>query len=424
MPKKHGVSKEVTTLRKKAEALLLATKRDVAAMPVKDVQRLVHELQVHQIELDMQNEELRSTQVELEASRDRYVNLYDSAPIGYLTLNPKGMILEANLPVCTLLGLNRKDLLGKAVIGFVAAKDQATFLHHIREIFETGIRQVCEVSLARQSGVWVRFESVAVPDEAGLSTRAFTALLDVTDRIRAAASFQAWQQRLERQRNLEERERIGHDLHDGILQSLYAIGLRLEAGRLRFSQFPDEAAAVLTQCIDELNSVMGEVRSFIGGLEGKGLPETSPLTSLRTVARTLARLHGRRVRVSIDPAVASGLSREQSLQILNLAKEALSNSFRHARATLIQVSFCQLKDGVRLTVRDNGTGLRRKGTTGDGHGLLNMAARAKALGGTLSVQSSPGKGTLVVLDLPVPERCQPSDLSPSALRPPVLRRMP
>jgi len=72
--------------------------------------------------------ELRRVQMELEEARDRYVDLYDGAPTGYLTLNPKGMILEANLPACTLLGINQKDLLGKPVIGFVAAKDQATFL--------------------------------------------------------------------------------------------------------------------------------------------------------------------------------------------------------------------------------------------------------------------------------------------------------
>ena len=65
--------------------------------------------------------ELRRVQMELEEARDRYVDLYDGAPTGYLTLNPKGMILEANLPACTLLGINRKDLLGKPVVGFVAA---------------------------------------------------------------------------------------------------------------------------------------------------------------------------------------------------------------------------------------------------------------------------------------------------------------
>ena len=77
-------------------------------MPVKDVQQLVHELQVHQIELEMQNDELRRTQLELEAARDRYVDLYDFSPAGHLTLDTHGTIVEANLRAGTLLGINRK----------------------------------------------------------------------------------------------------------------------------------------------------------------------------------------------------------------------------------------------------------------------------------------------------------------------------
>ena len=102
MAKKPGGSTKVTAFRRQAEALLQATKRDVAAMPIKDVQQLVHALQIHQIELNMQNEELRRTQVELEAARDRYSDLYDFSPAGHLTLDMSGTIVEANLRAATL----------------------------------------------------------------------------------------------------------------------------------------------------------------------------------------------------------------------------------------------------------------------------------------------------------------------------------
>ncbi|MEO5954516.1 MAG: hypothetical protein ABIR36_02335 [Nitrospiraceae bacterium] len=93
MAKKPVRSTKPNGLRRQVEAQLRTTRRDVAAMPVKDVQRLPYELQVHQIELEMQNEELRRPQVELTATRDRYVDLYDCAPTGYLTLDANGMIM-------------------------------------------------------------------------------------------------------------------------------------------------------------------------------------------------------------------------------------------------------------------------------------------------------------------------------------------
>ena len=169
MAKKSGGSTRVTGLRGQAEARLRTTKRDVAAMPVKDVQQLVHELQIHQIELEMQNKELRRAQIELGAARDRYADLYNRVPTGYLTLDLKGMILEADLPACTLIGINRTDLVRQPVIRFVVAKDQSKFRRHLGELFNTGGRQACEVDLAQQDDapISVQFESVAVQDEAG-----------------------------------------------------------------------------------------------------------------------------------------------------------------------------------------------------------------------------------------------------------------
>ena len=158
------------TLRQ-AEARLRATKRDVAAMPVKNVQRLVHELQVHQIELEMQNEELRRTQVELEAARDRYVDLYDFSLAGHLTLDTHGKIVEANLRAGTLLGINRKELIGRPLARFIARDDQDTFHRHCQDVLKTGTRQICEVQVRNETGAsrWVYFESLAVHDESGAS---------------------------------------------------------------------------------------------------------------------------------------------------------------------------------------------------------------------------------------------------------------
>ena len=171
-----------TKLRTQVEMLLRATRQDIAAMPVKDVQQLVHELQVQQIQLEMQNEELRRTQVELEGARDRYLELYDGAPTGYLTVNSRGQILEANLPACTLLGVTRQHLIGTPLIAYISDGDQAEYIRHIRALLRSLNRQSCDLDLIRPDGaaLSVRFESVAIHNPPGEETLVRTALIDIT----------------------------------------------------------------------------------------------------------------------------------------------------------------------------------------------------------------------------------------------------
>ncbi|WP_455389519.1 PAS domain-containing protein, partial [Petrachloros mirabilis] len=187
MAKKTDGPKKRTALRRQALARLRATRRDVEAMPVKDVQQLVHELQVHQIELEMQNDELLRTQAELGAARDRYLDLYDFAPTGHLTLDMHGTIVEANLRVATMLGVDRNKLPGQSLVRFIAGDSQDTFRRHCQDVLKTGRRQTCEVQFRNRAGaaLWVNLESLAVHEEPGRMTRWRTSLKDIGDRKRA-----------------------------------------------------------------------------------------------------------------------------------------------------------------------------------------------------------------------------------------------
>jgi len=191
MAKKPDKSTKGTELRRQAEEQLCATRRDVAAMPVKDVQQLVYELQVHQIELDMQNEELRRTQLELEAARDRYMDLYDFSPAGHLTLDMCGTIVECNLRAATLLGLNRQELIGQSLLRFMEAEDQAIFQRHCREAVKAGAQKTFELQFRNESGVsrWLCLESLAVQEEGGRIAHRRVALLDITDRKQVEEQF-------------------------------------------------------------------------------------------------------------------------------------------------------------------------------------------------------------------------------------------
>jgi PAS domain S-box-containing protein len=114
--------------------------------------QLVHELRVHQIELELQNEELRRMQNELADARSRYFDLYDLAPVGYCTVSEGKIILEANLTAGSLLGLPRDAMVGKRVQNFILAADQDVYYLHRMRLFDTGLPQSCEVRLLRADG--------------------------------------------------------------------------------------------------------------------------------------------------------------------------------------------------------------------------------------------------------------------------------
>ena len=186
MPDRRDVP-QATMLRQRAEGFLGKTSQDIGAMPVQDVQQLVHELQVYQIELEMQNEELRHTQQELETSRDRYSALYDFAPVGYLTLDRAGVIREANLTAARLLGTARGELLRQRLTDFIVPADQDTFYRHRQQVVATPTPQACELAMQRQDGTtfFVRLESLVELDRAGGAPQWRTALSDITERKRA-----------------------------------------------------------------------------------------------------------------------------------------------------------------------------------------------------------------------------------------------
>jgi signal transduction histidine kinase len=206
------------------------------------------------------------------------------------------------------------------------------------------------------------------------------------------------------QQAVQERERISEDLHDGILQSIYAIGLGLEACKPLISDQPKKSAAKLKseiqRTIGQLNHVLEEVRNFIAGLESHILDGQEFDVVLRAMVNSMAASYSIPARVTIETAAVHHLSTEQAYHVMHIAREALSNSFRHSQAGRICLSLRQLRCSVRLSVKDNGVGFNPTTARDVGHGLANMAARARKIGGTLTLQSKPRQGAKVLVDIP------------------------
>lgn len=214
------------------------------------------------------------------------------------------------------------------------------------------------------------------------------------NRAEAALRESEWQVR----RSLELRARLARDLHDGVIQSIYAAGLGLESA---LAQLPPDQPGVrvpLQQCRQSLNDVIREVRGFIMGLEPEQVPRQGFAEELTALTRTMQALWPVQITLQLDPAAARRLSANQEVHALQIVRECISNALRHGEAQAIQISLSARDlDGV-LTVRDNGRGFDPAARPlAKGHGLANIASRAREMGGASLVQSTPDHGTTVTL---------------------------
>lgn len=203
--------------------------------------------------------------------------------------------------------------------------------------------------------------------------------------------------------SLEERVRLGRDLHDSLSQSLYAISLTLESVRKKLGKSaPAELPRRLDQCIAELRRLNQEVRAYIRELEPATLQRQSFREALTAMLDALP-VDESAVRIErrIDAESAALILPEQTAEVINIVREAISNSLRHSKAQTLVVRIQRGDDAVALAVQDDGTGFDFAAGDKRGHGLENIRSRAEALGGSLQIVSTPGKGTRVSLTLPI-----------------------
>jgi PAS domain S-box-containing protein len=153
MAKEQSRQEQLNELRRRAEEALSGKKTaEPCTMPEEDVRALLHELQVHQIELEMQNEELRCANALVEEARNRYVDLYELAPVGYLTLDENGLILEANLTIARMLGVERSRLVGSPLSAYIVIADWYAFRSHLGNVLKDNTHQTCEVRFMKAGG--------------------------------------------------------------------------------------------------------------------------------------------------------------------------------------------------------------------------------------------------------------------------------
>jgi signal transduction histidine kinase len=200
---------------------------------------------------------------------------------------------------------------------------------------------------------------------------------------------------------VQERDRIGRDLHDGIIQSLYAVSLSLEDLPEMMLASPDEAEGRVDAAIDSLQASIRELRNFIYGLRPETFDGADVPAGLVALAEQFRYNTLVEIEIDVDPRAAEDLPEEHGIELLQLVREALSNAARHARARHLELSFRREADGPTLVIADDGVGFDPSGHVAAGHhGLANMTDRAEAIAATMRVESAPGTGTRIIVALP------------------------
>lgn len=331
--------------------------------------------------------ERKAAEDALRASEARLQRFVAEAPIGLVILDDQRRLLSANKAFCELTGYREEDLIGRTYDLYTHPDDLPRNLA-LTEAFYRGEHSAYQLEkrYVRKSGdiIWVSIKAthIELPNHSGPLLLAV--VQDVTERRRAA----------------EERERFSQDLHDNILQSLYAVGMQLEASKLTFGRAPRKSKAYTSQAIEHLNRLVGDVRHFIALLRQEHAPTLDFGQALRQLAASFSSAGETAPELELHDAVISKITSEQGEQLLNIAREALSNSMRHAHATRRWVRLAESNGMIRLHVCDDGIGFDPKRKRKPGHGLANMAARAKRIHARFTLESRPRGGTCITVELP------------------------
>lgn len=419
-------------LRQKAEHLIAQTNavsEDLTGMSPQQIAGLVHELRVHQVELKMQNDELRRIQAELENARDRYLHLYDFAPTAYFTVNEKGTVAEANLTAATLLDRPRKALIGQMFSRFIHRDDQDTWYLYRKNLLETGIFQSPQLRLVKSDGgvFYVNLECMLV-EESGSECKVIRiAATDVTRLKQAEQALQHSNTTLEErvaertaeveQRALQlqrlaiemsdvedrERRRIAMILHDDLQQRLASLRFKI-----LYIVPRDKADEHVEDNIKELEADINEIikisRSLSLDLSPPVLHQRGLIAALGWLAKDIQSRHGLSVALNADKqaepetvALASVLFRTVNELLFNVAK--------HSGARSAQVDAAMNDNQIVIIVSDSGKGFdavdfKARQDAGEAFGLFSIKERISSLGGSFSIESSPGAGCRATIAIP------------------------
>jgi PAS domain S-box-containing protein len=428
-------------LRQRAEERLHAWSINPKDLTSIEAARLIRELQVHQIELEMQNEDLRLSQTELEESRSKYADLYDCAPVGYLTLDGRGGIEEANLTAATLLGVEHHKLRDHFFSHFLVEADRLVFLGLLsRDFPQKKLREEFRLQDINGGRRTMLLDILFLQDAKGQKRLRIT-MTDITERKLAEEALQQAHYKLE-QRVLErttelqntvdqlqwevmerqqmevelrqsekglrvlaaqlltaqetERGRLARELHDDLGQSLLFLRMQLN-GMLRHFSPNEEFRQGLEEASEYLLGIIDKVRHLSQDLSPPILERLGLVEAVQDLIETFKRYHNPEMIIKTDlDDIKDMVPEEANIVIYRITQEFLANVAKHSEATQVVVTIKAWPEKISIDLKDDGIGfdpveIKERPGERRGLGLASMEERLRMLGSQINLTSQQGK---------------------------------
>jgi len=390
-------------LAEKALDAAPASQDDLSGMSPEDMASLIHELRVHQIELKMQNEELRRIQGELEKTRDRYSHLYDFAPVGYFTLSEKGIIEEVNLTGAAMIGVERTALIGKPFTRHILREDQDIFYKLRQRLPETDSSHSCELRLVKKDGheFQARMECMVIKSRGETFRQIRAAVSDITE---SKQNEEALQKSSEKIRFFAYS--ISHDLKSPAI-GLYGLTKRLHKD---YADILDEKGRTYCEQIlktaGQIAALVEQINVFISTRE---LPLNIEKLALKEVLQVIreefsSQLSLREIRWS-EPDDIPEIEADR-LCLIRALRNLVDNALKYGGEALSEIAIKYKGSGEFhiLSVKDNGTVLTKQGSQQDifapfVRGKTSKGVQGSGLGLTLIKEIAEKHGGEVWLDL-------------------------
>jgi len=463
--KSHSIKRETGSgLRRRAEARLRGNgqkrrPRVGDGKPEADARRLLHELQVHQVELQMQNAELQEARDRMETLLEKYTDLYDFAPVGYFTLDKEGRILEANLTGAALLGVERSRVMSRPLPQFMAAASQPVFLTFLKRVFAGTREEACEAELVKEVGAafWANFHGVSAIVSSGERESCRVAVSDITTLKRAEEAQRRAEEAQRRAENLaetnrglnreivrrrkveralkkskehqsrllkqsrhmqgrlrhlshqvlyaqeEERKRISRELHDEITQSLVGVNVQLAALTREAASDPKGLQRNIARTQRLVEKSVARVHRFARRLRPTVLDDLGLIPALHAFLKEFATRTGIRPSLTVFAGVEQ-LDTDKRTVLFRVAQEALANVAKHSKASRVELSIEKQGGYVRMKLKDDGEAFQVERVSQEKGskrlGLLGMRERLEMVGGGFEIESAPDRGTTVEARIP------------------------